>query len=356
MAAVVAVKALRHRRRIVAAVGTVLTVAVAAPLGVVVVAVGGTGGTAVSGASLGVPEVALAAYRAAADTAPTLAGGCVVRWQVLAGVGEIESGHGSAGGATLDASGTVSPPIIGPPTRIADSDGGALDGDRGGDRAVGPMQFMPATWAATAVDADGDGRVDPQDIDDAALAAALYLCGTPAADLSAPVALRATLYRYNRSWAYVDDVMAWVEHYDAAAAGQVVAGAPTGSLVSVRGIEVDAGLAGPLEALLAAADAAGLTFTGSGWRSSQGQIELRRAHCGSSRYAIYEMPSSQCSPPTARPGRSMHEQGLAVDLSCDGALIRTRSSRCFTWLAANAPTYGLHNLPSEPWHWSVNGN
>jgi LAS superfamily LD-carboxypeptidase LdcB len=104
-----------------------------------------------------------------------------------------------------------------------------------------------------------------------------------------------------------------------------------------------------------AAEAAGLDLTGSGYRSHERQIELRRAHCGTSDYAVYEMPSSQCSPPTARPGASMHEQGLAIDFSCDGKLIESRSHPCFTWLAANAPAYGLANLPSEPWHWSTNG-
>jgi probable HAF family extracellular repeat protein len=132
-------------------------------------------------------------------------------------------------------------------------------------------------------------------------------------------------------------------------------GMPSGEQVTVRGITVNVAIAGPVEGLLVAAEAAGLDLTGSGYRSHERQIELRRAHCGTSDYAVYEMPSSQCSPPTARPGASMHEQGLAIDFSCDGKLIESRSHPCFTWLAANAPAYGLANLPSEPWHWSTNG-
>jgi probable HAF family extracellular repeat protein len=127
-------------------------------------------------------------------------------------------------------------------------------------------------------------------------------------------------------------------------------------LVEVRGITVNTAIAGQVEALLTAAEADGLTFTGGGYRSPERQIELRRQHCGTSYYAVYEMPSSQCSPPTARPGRSMHERGLAIDFNCDGVLIESRSSRCFRWLAVNAARFGLFNLPSEAWHWSVDGS
>ena len=95
----------------------------------------------------------------------------------------------------------------------------------------------------------------------------------------------------------------------------------------------------------------GLCLSGGGYRDSSSQIALRRAHCGTSDYAIYEMSPSQCSPPTARPGQSNHERGLAIDFNnCS-----TRSSACFRWLAANAASFGFRNLPSEPWHWSVNG-
>jgi hypothetical protein len=126
-------------------------------------------------------------------------------------------------------------------------------------------------------------------------------------------------------------------------------------LTTVENITVHTDIAHQVAGLVQAARADGHTLTGGGYRSPERQIELRRAHCGTNDYAIYEMPSSQCSPPTARPGSSNHELGLAIDFECDGDLVRTRSSDCFTWMTANAPTFGLYNLPSEPWHWSVDG-
>ena len=72
-------------------------------------------------------------------------------------------------------------------------------------------------------------------------------------------------------------------------------------------------------------------------------------------YAIYEAPSSSCSPPTAPPGTSNHEQGTAIDFTCNGGGTLSSSSSCFSWLKSNAASYGFYNLPSEPWHWSVDG-
>jgi LAS superfamily LD-carboxypeptidase LdcB len=120
----------------------------------------------------------------------------------------------------------------------------------------------------------------------------------------------------------------------------------------VQGITVNCQIADSLDSLLDAARADGLNLSGGGYRDPAQQIALRRQHCGSSSYAIYEMSPSACSPPTARPGQSMHEVGLAVDF----ANCSSRSSACFRWLASNASRFGFRNLPSEPWHWSVNGN
>ncbi len=130
----------------------------------------------------------------------------------------------------------------------------------------------------------------------------------------------------------------------------------SGSIVSVRGIRVHRSIADQTAALLSAAESAGITLGGGGYRDPSSQIALRRAHCGTSNYAVYQMPPSQCSPPTARPGQSMHERGLAIDFTYGGRAIRSRSSPAFQWLAANGARYGFYNLPSEPWHWSVNGN
>ena len=109
-----------------------------------------------------------------------------------------------------------------------------------------------------------------------------------------------------------------------------------------------------LASLLAVAGLA-LCLSGGGYRDPAGQIAVRRSNCGSSQYAIYQMPASSCSPPTARPGRSMHEQGLAIDFTQGGSTLR-RSSSAYGWLQAHAAAYGFYNLPSEPWHWSTNGN
>ena len=108
---------------------------------------------------------------------------CRVHWSLLAGIGRVESNHGRYGGAGIAVDGRVSPPILGirldgsrPGTaRISDSDGGRFDGDRAFDRAVGPMQFLPGTWAIYGGDGTPTVR-NPQDLDDAALGAARYLC------------------------------------------------------------------------------------------------------------------------------------------------------------------------------------
>jgi hypothetical protein len=125
---------------------------------------------------------------------------------------------------------------------------------------------------------------------------------------------------------------------------------PAGPLTTVRGITVDTSVAGAVEALLVAAERDGIVLTGTGHRDATHQVQLRQAHCGVSDYAVHHAPASACSPPTARPGTSMHEQGLAIDFADCG-----RATPCFQWLAAHAGAYGLYNLASEPWHWSVNG-
>jgi hypothetical protein len=130
------------------------------------------------------------------------------------------------------------------------------------------------------------------------------------------------------------------------------ASCPGGGSITVASSIVD-----NTQSLLNAAAADGIMLCGGGYRSSQQQIETRRANCGDSYYDIYQKPSSECSPPTAPPGSSMHERGLAIDFTCNGGgAISSQSSPCFQWLAANASSYGFYNLPSEPWHWSTNGN
>lgn len=117
-------------------------------------------------------------------------------------------------------------------------------------------------------------------------------------------------------------------------------------LCDASGITVHCSIAENVRAMIAHAARDGVTLTGSGYRDPAEQIRLREQHCGSSYYAIYQMPSSQCSPPTARPGSSQHEVGLAIDFS----------NYDFGWLKRNAATYGFYNLPSESWHWSTTGS
>lgn len=127
-------------------------------------------------------------------------------------------------------------------------------------------------------------------------------------------------------------------------------------IVSVEGIRVHHSVAGQVKMLLADAEDDGIRLGGGGYRTNAEQIELRRAHCGEEPYAVFEMPAAECSPPTARPGNSMHEIGLAIDFTYNGTIISSRHSAGFRWLAEHAHLYGFHNLPSEPWHWSLNGS
>ncbi len=130
---------------------------------------------------------------------------------------------------------------------------------------------------------------------------------------------------------------------------------PRPPLTTVGGITVNSRIAESLRGLLAAASSAGFRLGGYGYRDINAQIQLRRQNCGTSEYAIWQMPADSCSPPTARPGYSMHEQGLAVDFQSNGSFINSRSNPAFGWLAANAGRFGFTNLPSEPWHWSNPG-
>jgi membrane-bound lytic murein transglycosylase B len=158
-------------------------------------------------ARVGLPTVVLDAYVRGVDHPSAT---CTVPWHVLAGIGRVETRHGRHGGSAPDPEGQVRPRIVGIPldgTRgtmaVADTDGGALDGDQVWDRAVGPMQFIPSTWRRHQVDGNGDGRADPDNLYDAAATAAVYLCRVMPADGD----VRRAVLGYNRSEAYVDEVM-----------------------------------------------------------------------------------------------------------------------------------------------------
>jgi membrane-bound lytic murein transglycosylase B len=150
-----------------------------------------------------IPVTALQAYGYAELVVGSTTPSCGLRWTTLAALGYVESGHGSANGATLTPTGQALPPIIGLPLdgnggrqQIRDTDGGQLANDRSYDRAVGPMQFIPSTWRTAGVDADNDTIKDPHDIDDAALAAANYLC-SGARNLATPSGWWSAILSYN---------------------------------------------------------------------------------------------------------------------------------------------------------------
>ncbi|MFV0496263.1 lytic transglycosylase domain-containing protein [Mycobacterium sp.] len=165
--------------------------------------------------ALGIPIMALSAYRNAEQKMATAAPDCGVSWNLLAGIGRIESSH--AGGGAVDARGTAVNPIYGP----------ALDGTLPGNevivqsgignrvtyaRAMGPMQFLPGTWARYAVDGDGDGVPDPQNLFDSTLAAARYLC-SGGLNLRDPSQVMASILRYNNSTSYAQNVLGWAAAY-----------------------------------------------------------------------------------------------------------------------------------------------
>jgi membrane-bound lytic murein transglycosylase B len=165
--------------------------------------------------ALGIPAIAMSAYRNAEQKMAVEAPGCGVSWNLLAGIGRIESGH--AGGGAVDARGTAVVPIYGP----------ALDGTLPGNevilqssvgnrvtyaRAMGPMQFLPGTWARYASDGKGDGVADPQNLFDSTLAAARYLC-SGGLNLRDPAQVMAAILRYNNSMPYAQNVLGWAAAY-----------------------------------------------------------------------------------------------------------------------------------------------
>ena len=165
--------------------------------------------------ALGIPMMALSAYRNAERMMATADPNCGISWNLLAGIGRIESGHAN-GGAT-DARGTAIQPIYGP----------ALDGTLPGNevvvqsnaggrvsyaRAMGPMQFLPGTWAHFASDGDGDGVADPQNVYDSTLAAARYLC-SGGLNLRDQSQVLSSILRYNNSMPYAQNVLGWAAAY-----------------------------------------------------------------------------------------------------------------------------------------------
>lgn len=169
----------------------------------------------------GIPERALAAYAGAAIRMELTEQGCGLTWNTLAGIGWVESHHGELFGARIDENGAMTEPIFGLPLvgegtmNIPDFDDGNFDGDPDHDRAVGPMQIIPQTWAAWHIDANADAFEDGQNIDDSALAAANYLCFS-SDTMTTEEGWRKSLWSYNQLDTYADDVQAKANEYAAA--------------------------------------------------------------------------------------------------------------------------------------------
>ena len=139
---------------------------------------GGAGDATPSARALAdIPASYLRWYMDAAQTCPGLS------WTVLAAVGKVESDHGRD-----------------PASRRPNA-----------ARARGPMQFLPATFAAYAVDGNDDRRTDVYDPADAIPTAAAYLCASGAA-----TDVRKALFAYNHAGWYVDQVLAKAAEYGTA--------------------------------------------------------------------------------------------------------------------------------------------
>lgn len=172
-----------------------------------------------------IPARMLAAYKNAVQQVEKHVPGCRgMRWPILAGIAKVESNH--AIGRTIADNGDIRPKIYGVllngsgaggnTTVLPDTDGGRWDGTATGERAVGPFQFLPSTWESIGKDANGDKIADPHNADDAALTAAIYLCGN-GRDLTKRDQLKAAILQYNHSSEYVANVLGWIDQYTAAA-------------------------------------------------------------------------------------------------------------------------------------------
>lgn len=274
---------------VLAVVLLVPAIGVALVLVVVMGAAGSAGGVQVvaPGAVRGLSPVLLDAYTRAAAAAPSVAPGCTgVRWSILAGIAQIESGQAS--GRTISATGDVTPPIIGPAldgsgaggntTAIRDSDGGRWDHDRVFDRAVGVLQFIPSSWRIYGRDGNRDGVLNPHNVYDNALGSVVHLCGTGRRNLADPSQMQQALFGYNRSTTYVTQVTGWITQFDQLGA-EVAPGGSGSAATSARAAKVIAaartklgrpyvwGATGP-----DAFDCSGLT----GWAYAQIGVRLPR--------------------------------------------------------------------------------
>lgn len=190
------------------------------------------GAASPDGATAGIPATALDAYKRAGISVAAALPGCHLPWQLLAGIGRVESVHASGYG--LKADGYTEKAIRGPRldgngfAEIKDTDKGEWDADAEYDRAVGPMQFIPSTWSTWGADGNADGKRDPNNIYDAALGAGLYLCAGQR-NLSDAGDLDKAILSYNRSREYVNTVLGYMRQYQAGQGATPVPNPPSGN-------------------------------------------------------------------------------------------------------------------------------
>lgn len=170
-----------------------------------------------------IPRRVLAAYAGASLRVAQTYPECQLGWNTIAGIGAVETLHGTYRGSSTDHDGNVTPKIFGPSLdgspgvmAIEDSDRGELDDDTEWDRAVGPLQFIPSTWDYIGQDGNADGKRDPHHIDDAALTTAVYLCQGQR-DTSTDEGWQRGVLAYNRSVTYANQVAQHAETYGQAA-------------------------------------------------------------------------------------------------------------------------------------------
>ncbi|MEU4607583.1 bifunctional lytic transglycosylase/C40 family peptidase [Kribbella sp. NPDC023972] len=189
----------------------------------------------------GVSPILLKAYQQAVEGAAKTLPNCHgLRWQILAGIAQIESNN--AAGHAISEAGDVTPPIIGPAldgsgaggnlTPVNDTDQGVWDRDTNFDRAVGVLQFIPSSWRVYGRDGNNDSIKDPHNVFDNAAGAVVHLCGTGDKDFSTPETLRQALYGYNQSWSYVSKVTEAIATFDVSApTADLPPGSPKGAVI-----------------------------------------------------------------------------------------------------------------------------
>ena len=143
-------------------------------------------GTMATLSTNGIPSAALYAYKHAETVLADADPACRLPWHLVAAIGRVESNHGRIQGNALSAEGLTQPGITTP--------------------ALGPMQLAQDTFDTVSIDSDGDGAKNPQDIDDAATAAGIFLCSGEG-DLSTDAGARSAVARYGEGKKYVNSVM-----------------------------------------------------------------------------------------------------------------------------------------------------